>query len=82
MSLDLLDQADQVAIELTLAIKGGDIPAGPAIVGIPVSHPRLRGADGRSGRRPGHPPGENVVSWLSERQGHGTHPPGYGNSPG
>jgi len=25
---------------------------------------------------------ENVVSWLSERQGHGTHPPGYGNSPG
>jgi len=43
--MDLLDQADQVAIELTLAIKG-------------------------------------VVSWLSERQGHGTHPPGYGNSPG
>jgi hypothetical protein len=25
--MDLLDQADQVAIELTLAIKGGDIPA-------------------------------------------------------
>ena len=25
---------------------------------------------------------ENLVSWLSERQEHGTHPPGYGNSPG
>jgi hypothetical protein len=25
--MDLLDQADQVAIELTLAIKGGDVPA-------------------------------------------------------
>ena len=83
-----MDHTGQVAIELTLAIKGA-ATSPPSTSGGSIGTPLRPGL----ARRPaaGRPPGyaeqtaaqaaaaldtrrENVVSWLSERQGDGNSP--------
>jgi hypothetical protein len=76
--MDLLDQADQVAIELTLAIKGGDIPALGRLL---AARPGLAsvGITGRKGRRPPwRPAGRTSSPGSASGKGHGNSP-GHGD---